>query len=638
MAGRIRKSDIDEVRTRVNIADVVGQYVSLKRGGADSLKGLCPFHDEKSPSFHVRPHAGRFHCFGCQEGGDVYTFIQKMDVCTFAEAVEKAAASINFVLTYEEGGGERSDSGQRARLLEANRAAEEFFIAQLASPEAQFARDFILGRGFDKTACEKFGVGYAPNSFDALRKHLNGMKFTDVELETAGLLSRGERGVYDRFRGRLTWPIRDVTGSTLGFGARRLRDDDNGPKYLNTPESPVYHKSKALYGIDLAKRSISKERQVVVVEGYTDVMACHLAGITTAVATCGTAFGGDHVQLIRRILGDVETGDTRGRGEVIFTFDPDEAGQKAASKAFAEDSKFEANTFVAVAPEGLDPSDLRQQRGDAALRAVIETKTPLFEFIIRRTIAGFDVETVEGRVQATRAVAPVILGIKDRSLVEGYVRVVSGWIGVEPDDIRGAMRGANNTVTVEVAVDTGDALTYASFERNPVHKAERDALVALLQHPDVIGMGLGADVLACTVTHPTLAAVRDAMVTAFPHYGEPGWLAAVEEASGEGIRPLVSEFAMVDIPVYRVQRAKPWNESEAGAATRVAKEDADTRKNLEAYVVNVARSHIDSDLARQREELHGMLRRHGDDVAEREDIQRRITDLERRRRELRPEE
>lgn len=638
MAGRIRKSDIDEVRQRVNIADIVGQYVSLKRAGADSLKGLCPFHDERSPSFHVRPHAGRFHCFGCQEGGDVYTFIQKMDVCTFAEAVEKAAASIHFVLTYEEGSGDRGESGQRARLLEANRAAEEFFIEQLASPEAQFARDFILGRGFDKAACDQFGVGYAPNSFDALRKHLTAKKFTEAELEAAGLLSRGERGVYDRFRGRLTWPIRDVTGATLGFGARRLRDDDNGPKYLNTPESPVYHKSKVLYGIDLAKRSISKERQVVVVEGYTDVMACHLAGITTAVATCGTAFGGDHVQLIRRILGDVETGDTRGRGEVIFTFDPDEAGQKAASKAFAEDSKFEANTFVAVAPEGLDPSDLRQQRGDAALRAVIETKTPLFEFIIRRTLTGFDLDTVEGRVQATRAVAPVLLGIKDRSLVEGYVRVVSGWIGVEPDDIRAAMRGANTTVTVEVGTTPTGNDTYAVFERNPVSKAERDVLVALLQHPEVIGMGLGADVLACSFSHPALAAMRDAMVTAFAHYGEPSWLSSVEAAASEQLRPLISEFAMVDIPVYRVQRQKPFNESAAAAAARVAKEEADTRKNLETYVVNVAKSHIESDLARQREELHGMLSRLGDAAPEREGIQRRISDLELRRRQLRAED
>jgi DNA primase len=445
VAGRIRRSDIDEVRTRANVADVVGLHVALRRAGVDSLKGLCPFHDEKSPSFHVRPNSGYYHCFGCGEGGDVFTFLQKLEHLTFQESVERVAEQVNFTLTYEDGGAER-DVSARARILEANRAAEQYFIELLATPEARIGQDFLTGRGFDRAACDLFGVGYAPNSYDALSKHLRAKKFTDEELEASGLVGRGDRGIYDRFRGRVVWPIRDVTGATIGFGARRLREDDKGPKYLNTPETTVYHKAKALYGIDLAKRSISKDRQVVVVEGYTDVMACHVAGITTAVATCGTAFGSDHVSLIRRILGDVEAGDQRSRGEVIFTFDPDEAGQKAASKAFAEDSKFAANTYVAVAPDGLDPCDLRQQRGDASLQAVIDARTPLFEFMIRRTLTGFDLNTVEGRVHATRAVAPVLSNMKDRSLIDGYIRVVSGWLGVEPGDIRSAMGTARTLV------------------------------------------------------------------------------------------------------------------------------------------------------------------------------------------------
>ena len=636
MAGLIRKSDIDEVKQRANIADIVGQYVTLKRGGADSLKGLCPFHDEKSPSFSVRPNVGMYKCFGCGESGDVYKFLQQIDMMTFSEAVEKVAATINFSLTYEDGSPER-ESGNRSRLLEANRAAELYFIEQLSSPEAEFGRDFLTGRGFDRAACEMFGVGYAPNSFDALRKYLTAKKFTEVELETAGLLSRGERGVYDRFRGRLVWPIRDVTGATIGFGARRLRDDDNGPKYLNTPETPVYHKAKVLYGLDLAKRNISKDRKVVVVEGYTDVMACHLAGITTAVATCGTAFGSDHVSLIRRVLGDIDAGDSRSRGEVIFTFDPDEAGQKAASKAFAEDSKFVANTFVVVAPDGLDPSDLRQQRGDAALAAIFETKTPLFEFIIRRTIAGFDLSTVEGRVHATRAVAPIIIGIKDRSMIDGYVRVVSGWLGVEPTDVRAAMRAGGSRVVVEVEKEHGAIGSFASLGTDVNAKRERDVIVALLRYPELFGLSRAGDIVACHFTNPSLGRIRSAMVTVFADFASQNWISRVIDEAGDELRPLVSELAMVDIPVRRVTISKPRIEDDAAVIARVAEEERRTSANIATYVVDVASALIEADIIRQRDELHSVLQRTPEGDVEHSSLQQRISELEMRRRAMKVE-
>jgi DNA primase len=636
VAGLIRKSDIDEVKQRANIADIVGQYVTLKRGGADSLKGLCPFHDEKSPSFSVRPNVGMFKCFGCGESGDVYKFLQQIDLMTFTESVEKVAASINFTLTYEDGGAER-ETGNRSRLLEANRAAEQFFIEQLTSPEAEMARDFLTSRGFDRVACEMFGVGYAPNSFDAVRKHLTAKKFTEVELETAGLLSRGERGVYDRFRGRLVWPIRDVTGATIGFGARRLRDDDNGPKYLNTPETPVYHKAKVLYGLDLAKRNIAKDRRVVVVEGYTDVMACHLAGVTTAVATCGTAFGGDHVSLIRRVLGDVDAGDSRSRGEVIFTFDPDEAGQKAASKAFAEDSKFVANTFVVVAPDGLDPCDLRQQRGNAALAAIFETKTPLFEFMIRRTMLGFDLDTVEGRVHATRAVAPIIAGIKDRSMVDGYVRVVSGWLGVEPADVREAMRSSNNRVTIELDADHAAIGTYESLGTDPVFQLERDVMVALLRYPEQMGLALAGDIVACHFSHPALRRIQAAMIAAFADFASATWISRVLELSDEELHPLVSELAMVDIPVRPITLSKPKTETPEGAVARRAEEARRTAVEIAAYVVDIATTFIIADIVRQRTEFQSILQRTPEGAPERMELQHRIKELEVRRRSIRAE-
>ncbi|MEO7123448.1 MAG: DNA primase, partial [Lacisediminihabitans sp.] len=269
MPGLIRRNDIDEVRARVNIVDIVGDYVTLKGAGVGSMKGLCPFHDERSPSFHVRPQVGRYHCFGCGEDGDVFTFLQKMDHMTFTESVERMAARIGFELHYEDGGQANADHGNRARLLAANQSAAEYFASQLSTPEAEPGRLFLGERGFDPSAAERFGIGFAPKSYDAMSKHLRGLGYSDAELLAAGLTGEGDRGPYDRFRGRLVWPIRDVTGQTLGFGARRLLDDDKGPKYLNTPETAVYHKSQVLYGLDLAKRDISRGRQVVVVEGYT---------------------------------------------------------------------------------------------------------------------------------------------------------------------------------------------------------------------------------------------------------------------------------------------------------------------------------------------------------------------------------
>ncbi|MFZ2964546.1 MAG: DNA primase, partial [Rhodoglobus sp.] len=498
MAGLIRKSDIDEVRSRTNIADIIGDYVTLKSAGAGSMKGLCPFHEERSPSFNVRPQVGRYHCFGCGEGGDVFSFLQKMDSVSFAEAVERMAARIGYELHYEDGGS-AVDHGNRARILAANAAAAEFFAAQLKTPEAEPGRAFLGQRGFDPSAAERFGVGFAPRG-GALGKHLKPLGFSEDELVTAGLLGRGERGdVYDRFRGRLVWPIRDVTGATLGFGARKLLDDDNGPKYLNTPETPVYHKSQVLYGLDLAKRDIARGRQVVVVEGYTDVMACHLAGVTTAVATCGTAFGVDHIKVVRRMIGDVDNADTTGTGEVIFTFDPDEAGQKAASRAFAEEHRFAAQTFVAVAGEGLDPCDLRLNRGDEAVRRLITTRKPMFEFKIRRELAGHDLETVEGRVAALRAAAPVVAGIRDRALGIGYVRNLAGWLGMEPGEVQGAVEAARrreqpHAGTPETA-PAGSDEAEPSLTRLPTDagtRTERDVLMALLQHPEHIGQALTA--------------------------------------------------------------------------------------------------------------------------------------------------
>jgi DNA primase len=483
MAGRIRDEDVAAVRERARIDDVVRDYVTLKNSGGGSLKGICPFHDEKTPSFHVTPSKGLWFCFGCNEGGDVVNFLSKVDHLSFTEAIEKLASKVGVQLRYVESGSIRtSQPGQRTRLVEAHKQAEKFYQEQLNSAEAEIGRNFLKSRGFDQDAAKMFGVGYAPNDWHALTNHLKGIGFTETELKTAGLAAEGSRGIYDRFRGRLVWPIRDSSSDTIGFGARKLREDDEGPKYLNTPETPIYKKSQVLYGIDLARKEIAKRRQAVIVEGYTDVMAAYLSGVETAVATCGTAFGEEHVRILRRLLMDQE----EMRGEVIFTFDGDAAGQKAALKAFSLDSKFTSQTFVAVEPSGLDPCDLRLQSGPEAVRELVARRVPLFEFAIRAEIATHPLTTPEGRIAATRSVAPLLLGIRDAALRPEYLRLVSGWIGVEPAQVKSALQSSNKRNSATENFSPEPAQQNELDLNDPVIRVEREALKVAIQHPEIL--------------------------------------------------------------------------------------------------------------------------------------------------------
>ena len=559
MAGRIRQADVDEVKARTNIADIIGERVALKSAGVGSLKGLCPFHDERSPSFNVRPQAGFYHCFGCGESGDVYSFLRAMDHVTFTEAVERLAGRIGLTLHYEDGGAAPEHTG-RARLYAANAAAAEFFRAQLMTPEADIARRFLGQRGFDAGAAGHFGVGYAPKGWSGMHSALRAQGYTDEELSSAGLVSQGQRGVYDRFRGRVVWPIRDVTGQVIGFGARRLYDDDNGPKYLNTPETTIYKKAQVLYGLDLAKRDVSREHRVVVVEGYTDVMACHLAGITTAIATCGTAFGSDHITVLRRVMGDDSTA-----GEVVFTFDPDAAGQKAALRAFADAKRFNAQTYVATGPEGLDPCDLRLARGDGAVRALLETKVPMVEFVLDQRISGYDLASVEGRVGALRTAAPVVAELRDPLLQPEYVRVLARRLGMDTEDVRreveragrgGSRRdAAPGTQAAEPAADDGALrVTLATLPRTPEVGLERDALMGVLQFGHRMDATLVERALELPFRNAALDAVRVAVREA-PGMQRPGWSADAVATVREPYRSLAAELLAGDFPALNDEAA-----------------------------------------------------------------------------------
>jgi DNA primase len=427
VAGRIRDEDIALVRERSPIDEVVGEYLQLRNAGGGSLKGLCPFHDEKTPSFNVTPARGLFYCFSCAEGGDAIKFVQKIDGLSFMEAIEHLASRAGVELRYEQGGYvPGQEQSQRRRLTDAHRAAAEFYAERLGGSDAAPARAFLAERGFELNDIERFGVGYSPKAWEDLTRHLRGRGFTDAEMIAAGLSREGNRGTRDRFRGRLMWPIRDLSGDVIAFGARKLDADDDGPKYLNTPETSLFRKSTVLYGADLAKREIGQRRQVVIVEGYTDVMACHLAGVPTAVATCGTSFGDDHIKVLRRLIMDADS----FTGEVIFTFDGDAAGQRAAQRAFGMEEKFATQTYVTVEPNGLDPCDLRLAHGDGAVRDLVARRVPLFEFAIKGVLGHHDLNTTEGQLAALDEAAPIVAKIKDQGLRSRYAVNLDRWLGL----------------------------------------------------------------------------------------------------------------------------------------------------------------------------------------------------------------
>ncbi|MGZ4508196.1 MAG: DNA primase [Blastococcus sp.] len=514
--GRIRAADIALVRERSKIDEIVGEHLQLKRAGGGSLKGLCPFHDEKSPSFQVTPTRNLYHCFGCGVGGDVISFIQQIDHLSFSEAVELLAGRANVELHYEDdsgratGGPDRAQVGQRARLVAANAAAAAFYVDQLGTPEAGPARQFLAERGFDRQVAVDFGCGYAPGGWDALTRHLRAKGFSQSELVTAGLAKESSRGsLIDRFHRRLLWPIRDITGDVIGFGARKLMDDDPGPKYLNTPETPLYKKSTVLYGIERAKRDIARRHQAVVVEGYTDVMACHLAGVTTAVASCGTAFGAEHISVLRRLLMDQD----EFRGEVVYTFDGDAAGQAAAMKTFGEDQRFVGQTFVAVEPDGRDPCELRQEHGDAAVRDLVARRTPLIAFVLKTTLAGYDLDTVEGRVAALEKTVPLVAQIKDHALRPAYARQLAGMIGnTDEAEVLDRVR----RLTGDGAGGERPRPRPRAAQRTPDDAAvevEREAVKAALQCPEIAGPSFDA-VAPGSYTHPDYAAVAAAVAAA----------------------------------------------------------------------------------------------------------------------------
>ncbi|WHT20940.1 DNA primase [Crossiella sp. CA-258035] len=596
MAGRIRDSDIAEVRDRCRIDIVVGEYVNLGRAGGGTLKGLCPFHDEKTASFNVRPSKGTFHCFGCGVGGDVIQFVQQYEHIGFVEAVERLADSIGYRLTYTGGGATvQRDRGTKTRMLEAHKAAAQFYVEQLQTPDAVKAREFLTERGFDQAAADRFGCGFAPAGWDKLTRHLIGRGFELDELYKCGLAKEGRQGPIDRFHRRLLWPLKDLGGEVVGFGARRIFPDDPiEAKYVNTSETPIFKKSHVLFGIDLAKREIARRRQVVVVEGYTDVMAMHLAEVPTAVASCGTAFGADHISVLRRLLMD----DDAFRGEVIFTFDGDAAGQKAALKAFDDEQKFAAQTFIAIAPDGMDPCELRQDKGDVAVRDLVARRQPLFAFAIRTLLAEHNLDTAEGRVEALRRTVPLVAQIKEESLRDEYGRQLAGWVGW--DDTPGVLRRIREISGGKAApektprrrpVDPNQAALAVEVDgpsrpspQDPQLRSQREVLKAAIQLPGIAGPAYDS-ISEEAFTHPAyLELHRSILAAGGTSCGLSGASfvdAIAQKCKHSVVRSLVTELAVESLRTRSAEDRYVLGLIANMQASLVARQIADIKSRLQ---------------------------------------------------------
>ena len=595
MPGMIKKEDIEKVRAAADLYDIVSASVSLKPSGTGTFVGLCPFHDEKTGSFNVRPALGVWHCFGCGLGGDVFKFVEEQENIDFREAVELLADKYHIELHYEQNGNARAEhsGSKRARLLEANEAAQRFFASQIMTKEALAARKLLGGRTFTQADCERFGCGYASQGWDNLVRHLASQGFTQQEMLDAGLARQGQRGVYDYFRGRVTWPIRDSTGRTLGFGARKLYDDDQiAAKYINTPDTQLYHKNQVLYGIDLAKQAIVKKRQAVIVEGYTDVMAMHLAGVDTAIATCGTAFGEEHAKIVRRLVKDDSLGAIQLVGplkvdgqpvssRIVFTFDGDAAGQKAALHAFGLDPAFLSQTFVAVAEHNLDPCDLRIEQGDEAVRALVARAKPLYDFVIGAAINRFDTSYSTGRLGAVKAVAPLIAQIRDRSQVDLYTRQAARRIGgVDLDMMRREVERCRRQLRVRdedayapkrrlVQPQHADgAMTperVRQIERENARKqtfyhvddavfiAEEQFMAVLVQIPNAIRVDWFDSLTPASFETSVFRALFQAVVAAggLPEATTPQglWMHNLTKAGGPMLEPVINELAVMPLPL-----------------------------------------------------------------------------------------
>ena len=471
------RDDIDLIRHKTDLVELATEVTKVRRSGRSTM-AVCPFHSEKTPSLSIDGARGLYHCFGCGKSGDVYRWVQETQGLDFSGAVEFLARRAGVTLTVDPEAARRRS--QRESLVEATAAAVAFYTERLKSaPDAGNARSYLRSRGFDGEVVDTFLLGYSPDEWQALTEHLRGLGIRDDVMVTAGLARHGKKGLYDRFMGRLMFPIFDIRGDAVGFGARIL--DGEGAKYLNSSESPIYHKSRLLYGLNWAKSGIVRADTSIVVEGYTDVIAMHHAGMPIAVASCGTAIGRDHLDLLRRFS-----------ERVVFAFDADEAGAGAALRGFEQSVPGDLDLRVALLPEGKDPADVIGDGDVSVLEDAVTNSITVLQFKIDAEIGNYDLSRPEMGARAVQAAASVIAAHPDPVTQREYGVIVARRTGVELAYVEKAVRSAQSSTKRKARAEASASEPPAAENdpveappyRSPMYRTELELLRVLLANDE----------------------------------------------------------------------------------------------------------------------------------------------------------
>ncbi|NQV06895.1 DNA primase [bacterium] len=581
-----RRDDIERVRAATDLVDLVAEVTKIRRSGR-SVMAVCPFHQEKTPSMSVDPGRGLYHCFGCGKSGDLFRFVQETQALDFTDALELLARRSGITLHRDpEAAKQRS---RREALVAAVSEAVDFYLERLkTAPDAASARKYLRSREYDTATVDTFSLGYSPDQGETLIRHLRDKSIPDDASVAAGLAMRNRTGrLYDRFRGRVMFPIFDVRGDPVGFGARIL--DGDGPKYLNSPETPLYRKSGLLYGLNWAKSEVVRSNTVVVVEGYTDVIALHKAGMPIAVATCGTALGEEHLDILRRFT-----------ERVVLMFDADEAGIGASLRGFERSVPGDLDMRVASLPMGRDPADVVADGEVAAVQNAIDVSVPLLEFRVNKELDGFNLEEREGRSRAMRAAAALVARHPDPVVRQAYLGHISRGTAIPESDVAKAVDVAIAAQRRE-GKESERSTDAVSGSQPPV---ERDLLRLVLDNSQAV-RGIGID--EHWFTDPMLKA-------GFAH------VASNIAAMPRGQRPDLGALLGDD-------------ESDIGAALRSLAMDVRPLEDEEVVVRTAQYEMIEREISRSRLEI-ASLERDGKSQ-EASDRLEQLIGLERRRIELR---
>ena len=567
MPGFFSTSTLEQIRAASDIVDVIGSYLPLKRAGANFV-ALCPFHKEKTPSFNVNPHRQIFHCFGCHKGGDVFAFVKEYESLDFPEAVRRLAERAKIPLEYEQGAGEQQARHLKERLLQIHEQITLRWQGALANEAGgQIARDYLARRGVSAEAVKLFRLGYAPDLWDDTVNWARSKGHEPALVEQAGLILRKEGGAghYDRFRGRLMFPICDEQGRVIGFSGRILAGDEKTAKYVNSPETPIFTKSKVFFGLDKSKRALLDAGGAIVCEGQLDLIACFMAGVQNIVAPQGTAFTADHARILKRYV-----------EEVVLCFDSDEAGQNAAVRSLDSLLASGLAVRVAVVPTPHDPDSFIKASGGAAFMQLIERADGFFDFYLNRLCATNAVTTDKGRLAVLHAMSEAIHKTANLVLIDKYAQKTAFRLGVSPDAVRAEFRKLSRAVRSPVREDRTGAFadTAAPPPPAPVPPLERWLLRVLLTSDDLVGW-ITERLDGRWVRHPVARLIIEARLSAFRDHSWAGVAPFLNSFQDEEARGLITEVVSDRRPIpdpERTLKGDPVHADKRGILERLRDE------------------------------------------------------------------